>query len=347
MKPRLGAIVGFGNVALHGHLPAWQRRADARIIAVADVDPERRRLAARHLPRARLYDDAAALLESERLDFVDIAAPPARHAPLILHAVSRRCHVLCEKPLVTSLEDLRRCAHAARDSHVVLCTVHNWKHAPQYAAAAQLLDRKAIGRVRQICLEVERVGPAATVGNAWRTDAAQAGGGILFDHGWHNFYLLFGLAREHPIRIRATVARGRGDLDVEHSADCIVDFASLRGEIHLTWSGGRRRSRWRIDGDLGSIEIADDQLRLHRTGSDAELGTFGESLSAGSHHPDWFDGVIEDFFGEIDARRPRGENLREAALCLTLIATAYESAAAGRPLDLHPAADAVVELMPR
>jgi predicted dehydrogenase len=338
MKRRLGAILGFGNVALHGHLPAWQRRGGVRIIAVADVDPERRQLAARHLPRARLHDDPAVLLEGERVDFVDIATPPARHAPLILHSAARRCHVLCEKPLVTSLPDLRAAEHAAHDAHVVLCTVHNWKHAPQFVESARLLDEGVIGKVRRIRLDVERVGQSVTVGSPWRTDAAEAGGGILFDHGWHNFYLLLGLARERPLRVRATIERG-GGTNVEDTADCMVEFPSLTGEIHLTWAGNRRRSCWRIDGENGSIEIEEDQLRLRRGSSDMEQRTFAESLSAGSHHPDWFDAVIDEFFAEIDGRSPRGGNLREAALCLTLIVTAYQSAAAGRPLDLPPELD--------
>ena len=56
---------------------------------------------------------------------------------------------------------------------------------------------------------------------------------------------------------------------------------------------------------------------------------FPQALSQGSHHPDWFSGVIESFFDEIAGRRARGSNLAEAGLCARLVAASYESARQG------------------
>ncbi|HUI24584.1 MAG TPA: Gfo/Idh/MocA family oxidoreductase, partial [Candidatus Kryptonia bacterium] len=81
---RQGAIIGFGNVAALGHWPQWHARADFRIVAVADSAPQRRALAERLIPGVRTYTEAATLLDRERLDFVDVATPPASHAPVIV-----------------------------------------------------------------------------------------------------------------------------------------------------------------------------------------------------------------------------------------------------------------------
>ena len=56
---------------------------------------------------------------------------------------------------------------------------------------------------------------------------------------------------------------------------------------------------------------------------------FPQSLSEGSHHPDWFGGVIESFFAEIAGRQARGSNLAQARLCAALVAASYESARRG------------------
>jgi predicted dehydrogenase len=327
------ALVGFGNVAERGHLPAWLQRADFRIVAAADTDERRRVRVAELLPDVRVYERAEDLLREERPDVVDIATPPCWHAPLALPALAAGCHVLCEKPLATSPGDHEMLVRATRESGTTLFTVHNWKHSAQFAAVTALLSEGAIGRLVHIRLETVRASSAACVGASWRHDPDVAGGGILFDHGWHAFYLLASLAGRRPAQVSARVARERHD-GVEHAADCRLDFGALSGEIHLTWAGAGRRTVWTLQGTDGSLVAEDGHLDLHRGGETQRLA-FARSLSEGSHHPEWFGGVIEDFVREIDDRAARGRNLVEAALCFTLTRLAYESAACeGRSLPV-------------
>src|SRR5229473_2737383 len=88
-----GAVIGFGNVAIHGHLPGWLGRPDVRIVAAADARPGQRTECQRLLPEARWYDSPDELLEREPLDFVDICTPPSSHAPLTVRALDRGLHV--------------------------------------------------------------------------------------------------------------------------------------------------------------------------------------------------------------------------------------------------------------
>ena len=111
-----GAIVGLGNVAVHGHLPGWLERPDVEIVAVSDMRPAQRAVGAERLPDARWYDSAESLLADTRLDFVDICTPPSSHARLIRAALERGVHVLCEKPLVRSADELGPVAELVRAS---------------------------------------------------------------------------------------------------------------------------------------------------------------------------------------------------------------------------------------
>ena len=88
-------------------------RATCEIVAAADARPSQRAECEARLPGARWYDSPEALLDGETLDFVDVCTPPSSHAPLVLRALDRGLHVLCEKPLVSSPDDLRRVAEAA------------------------------------------------------------------------------------------------------------------------------------------------------------------------------------------------------------------------------------------
>src|SRR6202008_4750104 len=101
-----GAIIGLGNVALHGHLPGWRRRNDVEIVAVTDARPEQRALAEAQAPGTRWYPTATEPLAQTDVDFVDICTPPSSHAALIREALEAGRHVLCEKPLVIAADDL-------------------------------------------------------------------------------------------------------------------------------------------------------------------------------------------------------------------------------------------------
>ena len=123
-------------------------------------------------PGVRAYADAAELLRQERLDFVDIAAPPALHAPLMIAAADAGVHVLCEKPLTTSLPDYRAVRAAVRRAGVVLHTVHNWKYSEAFQAVQRLLADGALGALTRSAFDTARNGCAAASGE----QLARAGG---------------------------------------------------------------------------------------------------------------------------------------------------------------------------
>src|SRR5437867_12553948 len=110
---RRGALIGLGNVALHGHLPGWRRRRDVEIIGGTDSRPEQRAVLMAHAPGARRYAPTDELLTQAALDFVDICTPPASHALLIRSAHQRDLHVHCEKPFVGAIDELAPLARLA------------------------------------------------------------------------------------------------------------------------------------------------------------------------------------------------------------------------------------------
>lgn len=344
---RRGAIIGFGNVAEHGHVPGWLAAEGFAIVAVADPAAERRAAAAAALPGVALYEDYNRLLAQERLDFVDIASPPAFHAAAVSAAAERGLHVLCEKPLTTTRADYLPVRRAVTIAGTVLQPVHNWRCSEAFAVARSVLRDGQLGPLQRIRFETHRNGWAAG-GDDWRAKPAIAGGGILVDHGWHTFYLLLGLAaggqvdsqtamaRSTPRYVAARTERRRYvDASVEDTAVCEIGFDDLVGEIELTWAATERRTRWQLRGERGSLTIEDDQVRLVVEGAPTIVRTMSMSLSRGSHHPEWFPGVIAGLDAEIRGVQ-RGAGQREAEWCLALLSHAYDSAATGgRRIELE------------
>jgi len=327
--PLRGAFIGFGGVAANGHLPGWRARKDTAIVAAADAAPERRQAFLAACPGAHVYESVEALLAGEIVDFVDICTPPGSHAGLIAQALDARLHVLCEKPLTTRLEDARRVAAAAARAGRVVHTVHNWLEAPVCLRVSALVSEGAIGAVRSLRWRTLRSAPAAVSDAAfnWRVDPALAGGGILFDHGWHALYCVMRWAGGTPRGLSASLETRRfREYPIEDTATLALDLATATGQVHLTWAADERANHIELEGERGSIAVVGDSVVVEGP-SGRSRWSCPPSLSEGSHHPEWFAGVAEDFHAAIAG--DAADNLDDALLCARLIDLAQRSSAAG------------------
>jgi predicted dehydrogenase len=329
-----GAIVGLGNIAVHGHLPAWRGRADVTIVAATDARPEQRAALDAQLPGARWYPTVEALLAEATLDFVDVCTPPSSHAPLITAALERGLHVLCEKPLVHSPDDLAALRALAERTGRVLHTVHNWHHAPIVRRTTELVREGAVGSVTRVVWHTLRTRPAVAVGEEagnWRVDPQIAGGGVLTDHGWHVFYVLQRWVGEAPRSVSARLeTRRHTRWPVEDTATVRVGFERATAEILLTWAADERRNWAEVAGTAGTLELQDDTLVLRKNGHGGERRwPCPPALSGGGYHPGWFGAVADQFVAEVTGAAPRGANLEEASLCVALEHGARASSRAG------------------
>ena len=112
MKARIG-VVGIGWWAAFNHIPTVQAGADADIVAICDLDPERLQIAGDKFGITGRYTDVAAMLAAERLDGVMISTPHIHHTAPAIAALEAGCHVLVEKPMATTAADGRAIAAAA------------------------------------------------------------------------------------------------------------------------------------------------------------------------------------------------------------------------------------------
>lgn len=318
-----GAIIGFGEVARHGHCPAYANSDEIKIVAVVDRIAQRRQLAQEILPSIATFpsieDLAAAAVE---IDFIDICTPPAFHSEPMLDALARGWHVLCEKPLLLDLVQLEEVRGLVRESQRVVVPVHNWKYAPIVRRASELLRSQAIGSLHDVVIETLRVQDCAVADSdhpSWRRNPAIAGGGILMDHGWHAIYLAHHWFGEEPIDVSASLHRPTST-EAEDEATLSLLFPSGRAKIFLTWKAEARRNTMRLTGEHGEIRIDDDILRIGDDWIQFEAG-----LSSGSHHPDWFAAMLPHVIHKFQNPEAARDSFEEAALCLSVIQRAYQT----------------------
>ena len=132
-----GALIGCGFFS-RNHLHAWRDIPDARIVALCDADETRLHAAGREFGIERLYTDAAAMLQAEQLDFVDIATTVSSHRALVELAARAKVAAICQKPFARTLDDARAMVDACNEAGVPLMVHENfrWQSAIQAVGAA-------------------------------------------------------------------------------------------------------------------------------------------------------------------------------------------------------------------
>lgn len=353
MKLR-GAISGFGQVAALGHLPGWRTRADIEIVAVHEPLVARRHEALKLIPNVRVYENLDQMLAGEHLDFLDIASPPAYHAAVARAALEARIHVMVEKPLCVDLEEFERLAALASSHKLTLFCAHNWKHAPAYRRAGELIAQGRLGALHYVALTRLRTEQAAGVAQApasdqgtrmqgrdpsavpWRLDAV-SGGGILIDHGWHAFYLMHWLmGHRAPESISARLS-SLGEGGVDDVADISISFGDGKiGYAHLSWRAPVRRTSATLYGDEGLLEIEGNRIFLTaRSGKVEDLSV--SDAPDDSYHSAWFGNLAAEFECLVTGsnKQTGAANLAEAKAALAMTLAARKShQSGGLPLSL-------------
>lgn len=336
------AVVGYGFISGKGHVPAFLKRADVEVVAVADVCAARRAAAAEALPQARIYESYEELLEKEKdLDVVDVATPPCDHAVISIAALNKGFHVLCEKPLATTTKEARAMLEAAARNERVLFPCHNYKHAPVVKVIQDAITSGRIGEVTSVTLQTFRNTHAKGVKEwrtDWRRDFKTSGGGIAMDHGSHTFYLTFAWLSSLPVSLTAKAVNLSTQWDTEDNLTVALEFPGRRfAHSYLSWTAGIRKVIYTVQGTKGAVVVNDDEAEIsvgfpntgsHTGTSDYHVEKFTiESDWMDASHTKWFNSMFDKFLTAVAAKDYVNSEIRESYACVEIIEKCYRSSA--------------------
>jgi len=139
-----GAMVGVGFFAVN-QLQAWRDIADVEIVAICDSDPARLASVGDRFGIDRRFTDAAEMLATQTLDFLDIATTVPSHRPLVELAAGHRLPVICQKPFASSLADGQAMVDACFAAGVPLMVHENFRWQTPIRAVKSEIGSGAIG----------------------------------------------------------------------------------------------------------------------------------------------------------------------------------------------------------
>jgi predicted dehydrogenase len=328
-----GAVIGLGGVARGSHIPGfmYDEATRNRLEIVATVDGSMTVEPLSGVPQLTHRD---ALKTIRDVDFVDICTPTSSHLDLTVWALEQGYHVLCEKPVALTTREARTIADASRAAGRVVMPCHQYRYNPVWTQLRKWLAEDAIGRWHLAELHVYRLMAdrgASSDATPWRGLRADAGGGILLDHGTHLIYQMLDAAGVPP-RVRAWTGLLRHrDYDVEDSAHLLFEYPERLGVMFLTWAARHRESHVRFIGDAGSIDWIGGVLRLEREG-ETESFDYSAQLDK-SAYPSWFAGLFNAFADAID-EKDLEPSLKDIGNVAAVLEGAYEAARSGRAQDI-------------
>jgi predicted dehydrogenase len=275
------AVVGTGGVANH-HVLSLKKEPAVEVTACCDLELDRAEaFAARH-GIAGVYTDYRKLLESESLDAVSVATSDVAHAPVSIAALEAGLHVLCEKPMATSVEEAERMLAAAEASGRMHMIQFSYRGVAALQRARQLVDQGRLGRIRHVEASYLQSWLANTSWGDWREKTAflwrmsrAHRGGTLADIGCHILDFVTYVAGEIDTLSCTLRTFDKGvpgnkvrqyTLDADDGFVAQASFANgALGVIHATrWAQGHKNcQRLWVWGDRGALAIDTDDATDH------------------------------------------------------------------------------------
>jgi predicted dehydrogenase len=291
-------MAGGGEGAFIGAAHRMAARLDDRYILLAGClsstpDKARRSGLAIGLEEARAYPDVETMARAEAarpdgIEAVTIVTPNVSHAPIARLFLEHGIHVICDKPLATSLADAAALQKLAAQKGLLLGVTYNYTGYPLIRHARTLVAEGRIGEPRIIKGEfalgwlstpVEREGSKQA---EWRTDPARAGPSfVIADLGTHAVHLASFVAGTNPVQVSCDSAAVVAGRMLEDDAAIRLRFANgARGDIwaSMVAAGEQIGLRLRIygtEGMLGWDQSRPDEMTLRRLNGSWEVLTRG------------------------------------------------------------------------
>lgn len=240
------AVIGCGKIAQVRHIPEYLDNRDAELVGLFDLNLERaKELALKYDCKA--YEGTEELLEDPEIDAVSICVANHVHAELAIQALKAGKHVLCEKPMATTLKDCEEMVHTAEEQGKKLMIGQNQRFAKAHIQARKLIQQGEIGTVISFTTTFRHGGPETWSVDAgaqnWFFDKKRAAMGAMADLGVHKTDLIQYLLDDEVAETTARVVTldkkdAEGNLiSVDDNAICIYKMKKgAIGTMTASWT---------------------------------------------------------------------------------------------------------------
>jgi predicted dehydrogenase len=262
-------VIGCGKIAQVRHIPEYAENRQVELAAYYDLNIDRARKIAQKYG-GKVYSSVAELLADPTIDAVSVCTANTSHAEISIAALKAGKHVLCEKPMATTLEDCEAMVKTARETGKFLMVGQNQRLARAHVKAKELIQEGLIGEIVSFRTTFGHGGPETWSidpgKNVWFFDKNKAALGVMADLGIHKTDLIHFITGQTVVETTARLVTldkhdASGNLiGVDDNAFCIYRLSGgAVGTMTASWTHyGAEDNSTVFYGTKGIMRIYDD-----------------------------------------------------------------------------------------
>ncbi|MDU0199652.1 Gfo/Idh/MocA family protein [Paenibacillus sp. MAH-36] len=319
-------MISFAHGHAFSYFNSLLELPEVKIVGIADEVKSRvEGIAERH--EVPYYADYRDLLAQD-VDAVIICSENVHHAKLVIDAANAKKHVLCEKPLGTTKEEMEQMIAACKHNGVQLMTAFPCRYLAAVVRAKEAIERGEIGDI----VAIKGTNHGGNPGG-WFIDKSLSGGGAVLDHTVHVMDLMNWFLQSEVKEVYAYAATlFREELEVEDAGMLHIKFENgVFAVLDTSWSRPKSFPTW---GDV-TMEIVGTQGVITVDGFAQKNDLFSNAAGKGQY-TFWGDNMdafmIRDF---VKALR-QGEQVpvtgEDGLKAAQVALAAYESVKLGQPV---------------
>lgn len=329
--------IGIMSSAHHhseGYIQCLRNLPGVEVIGIADEDPTRGQQFAGNF-QTHLFASYEDLLD-HKPDAVIVTSENNRHRALVEMAASSHIHVLCEKPIATTLEDAKAMLDVCDKAGVVLMTAFPMRFSPPVVEVKKGIEAGDFGKI--FCFNSTNQGELPKKYRTWFVDKILAGGGAVMDHTVHLADLLRWYLNSEVVEVYATTNhvfyQDEVEKDVETGGLISITFANgIFATIDCSWC---RPYNWPTWGGLTFEMVTERGAVL--------VDAFKQNLTVYRNQPAqpaWYfwgsdpnQGMVAEFVTAIKQNRAPLVTGWDGYRAVEIALAAYESDKTGQPVKL-------------
>lgn len=345
------AIVGCGSIAEFRHAPEYASNPNVEIVAYYNPDRKKaEKLAQKY--GGRVVDSFQEIIKDDTIDAISDCTTNEMHHIITTAALQHGKHVLCEKPIATTLEGAKTIINAQRDSGKILVIAHNQRLAQAHIKAKSILQSGELGKVLSFKTTFGHKGPeywsVDKSKSTWFFNKERSGLGVAGDLGIHKIDLVRYLLEDEISEISAlqgTLDKKNEEgkpIDVSDNIVCIMKTkGNVIGTASFSWTYyGEEDNSTILYCENGIMKIYDDpeyQIEISKMSGEGirykleELQT-NENQTNGNQTNS---GMIDLFVDTILNNRTSPITGEDGLKALKVILAAIESADKGKKIIIE------------
>ena len=339
-------IIGCGKIAQKRHIPEYLDNENSQLAGFYDLNLERAGALAEEFG-GTAYKSYEELLASADIDAVSVCTANHAHAEITIAALKAGKHVLCEKPMATTLEDCEAMVKTAKETGKFLMLGHNQRLAKAHVKAKELIHSGLIGEIISFRTIFGHSGPETWSidpgKNVWFFDKSKAAMGAMADLGIHKTDLIHFLTGEYVVETTALLDTldkryANGELiNVDDNAFCIYKLSNgAVGTMTASWTYyGKEDNSTILYGTKGIMRIYEDPVYSIKVTTRDEEEILFQIDQIQTNDNQTKSGVIDLFIDCLVENKEPEISGAEALKTMRVIFASLESSKTNRTIEIN------------